>query len=113
MLILRSLIFNVAFYASTIVQMLLWWPFYFSAPRRVAWFVPKVWSGSSLWLHEKLVGVKIEISGLENLPQGAFILAPKHQTFWDTIAFYPYLDDPLYILKRELMWVPLFGWYMA
>jgi 1-acyl-sn-glycerol-3-phosphate acyltransferase len=113
MLVIRSLAFNVAFYASTIVQMLLWWPFYFVAPRRLAWFVPKFWARSSMWLHEKLAGTKVEVTGLENLPEGSFILAPKHQSFWDTIAFYPHLDDPLYILKRELMWIPLFGWYMA
>jgi 1-acyl-sn-glycerol-3-phosphate acyltransferase len=49
---------------------------------------------------------------MENLPEGSFILAPKHQSFWDTIAFFPYLDDPIYILKRDLQWIPFFGWYV-
>src|SRR5690606_33347169 len=113
MLVLRSLTFNFAFYASLIVQMILWSPFYFLAPRRQAWFVPRFWSMSSLKLMEWIAGTKTRVEGLENLPEGPFILAPKHQSFWDTIAFFPYLRDPVYILKRELTWIPFFGWYLA
>ena len=112
MLILRSLAFNVAFYVSLIVQMVVWTPYYFLAPRLKAWFVPKFWASTSLWLQEKIAGTKSEISGLENLPQGSYILAPKHQSFWDTIAFLPHIPDALYILKRELTWIPFFGWYI-
>jgi len=113
MLVLRSLAFNVVFYASLIVQMIFWSPMYFLSPRLKAWFVPKFWARTCLWLQEKIAGTKSEITGIENLPEGSFILAPKHQSFWDAIAFFPYLRDPLYILKRELMWIPLFGWYVA
>jgi 1-acyl-sn-glycerol-3-phosphate acyltransferase len=112
MLYIRSLAFNLAFYTSLIVQMFLWSPLFFATPRYKAWFVPKFWARSSLWLYEKLAATKSDISGIENLPEGSFILAPKHQSFWDTIAFFPYLDDPLYILKRELTWIPFFGWYI-
>ncbi|WP_395449859.1 lysophospholipid acyltransferase family protein [Aminobacter sp. UC22_36] len=113
MLQIRSLAFNFAFYVSLIVQMILWTPYYFLSPRHRAWLVPKFWARSSLWLQEKIAGTKSEITGQENLPEGSFILAPKHQSFWDAIAFFPYLRDPLYILKRELMWIPFFGWYIA
>jgi len=113
MLFLRSLAFNIAFYANLIVQMIFWTPIYFLLPRRKAWFIPKFWAASSLWLHRVLAGARAEISGLENLPQGSYIIAPKHQSFWDTISFLPWIPDALYILKRELMWIPLFGWYVA
>ncbi|HEV7254224.1 MAG TPA: 1-acyl-sn-glycerol-3-phosphate acyltransferase [Mesorhizobium sp.] len=113
MLALRSLLFNAVFYVNLIVQMLVWTPIFFLLPRRKAWFVPKFWARSCFWLHEKLVGAKRVIEGRENLPQGSFILAPKHQSFWDAIAFFPELDDPLYILKRELTWIPFFGWYIG
>ncbi|WP_163265651.1 lysophospholipid acyltransferase family protein [Chelativorans alearense] len=113
MLIVRSLAFNVAFYLNLIVQMIVWTPLYFLLPRKKAWFVPKVWAASSLWLHKVLAGAHAEFLGLENLPDGPCIVAPKHQSFWDTIAFLPYIPDALYILKRELMWIPLFGWYVA
>ena len=112
MLQIRSLAFNFVFYASLIVQMILWSPFYFLSPRRRAWFVPKFWARTSLWLYDKIAGTRSEITGQENLPEGAFILAPKHQSFWDVLAFFPYLADPLYILKRELTWIPFFGWYV-
>lgn len=112
MLQLRSLAFNAAFYASLIFQMFFWAPFYFLAPRHRAWLVPRFWSRSSMWLYEKIAHTRSEITGQENLPEGSFILAPKHQSFWDTIAFFPYLKDPIYILKRELMWIPFFGWYL-
>ncbi|TYR34945.1 1-acyl-sn-glycerol-3-phosphate acyltransferase [Mesorhizobium microcysteis] len=113
MLVVRSLAFNVAFYLALIVQMLFWTPYYFLAPRHAAWFVPKFWARSSLKLQEWIAGTKSHIEGMENLPDGPFILAPKHQSFWDTIAFFPYLRDPVYILKRELMWIPFFGWYVG
>lgn len=113
MIFLRSLLFNLAFYVNIIVQMVVWTPYYFLAPRNKAWFVPKFWARSNHWLFEKIVGTRYEVSGLENLPHEACIVAPKHQSFWDTYAFLPYVPDPIYILKRELMWIPLFGWYVA
>lgn len=112
MIAFRSLLFNAAFYLSTLAQMIVFTPVYFLLPRRRAWFVPKFWARSNLWLHEKLVGVKIEISGREHLPQGSYIVAPKHQSAFDTYAFLPDIPDALYILKRELTWIPLFGWYV-
>ncbi len=113
MLILRSLAFNFAFYANTIVQMILWTPYYFLAPRPKAWFIPKFWARSNIWLLGAIAGTKSRYEGLENLPDGPFILAPKHQSTWDTLALFPFLKDPVYILKRELMWIPLFGWYVG
>ena len=112
MLLLRSLAFNVVFYASLVVQMIFWAPFYFVAPRLTAWFVPKFWARTSLALQDAITGSRHEITGLENLPAGSFILAPKHQSFWDVLAFFPLIDDPLFILKRELQWIPFFGWYV-
>jgi len=112
MLTLRSLVFNIVFYLNLTGQMVVWSPYYFLSPRRHAWLVPKFWARSSMWLMEWIAGTKSEISGQENLPAGSFILAPKHQSFWDTFAFLPSLHDPLFILKRELTWIPFFGWYI-
>lgn len=113
MIFLRSLLFNALFYVSLIAQMILWSPYYFLAPRRQAWIVPKFWARSSLWLMRLVVGARLEIAGLDNLPDGPCILAPKHQSFLDTFAFVPYIPDAVYIVKRELTWIPLFGWYLA
>ena len=82
MVILRSLAFNTIFYANLIVQMILWTPYYFLSPRHRAWFVPKFWARTCVWLHETIAGARAEIEGVENLPAGSFILAPKfHVTF--------------------------------
>lgn len=113
MLVLRSLAFNTLFYANLIIRMLVLTPVYFLTPRKKAWWVPKNWALSNHWLLEKVVGTRYEIDGLENLPEGSYIVAPKHQSFWDAYAFVPFIPDSLYILKRELMWIPFFGWYVA
>ncbi len=111
MIALRSVLFNTIFYANLILRMIVLSPYYFLAPRQKAYRIPKNWALSNHWLMEKIVGTSFEIEGMENLPDGSYILAPKHQSFWDTYALLPWLKDPVYILKRELMWIPLFGWY--
>ncbi len=108
---LRSIFFNTVFYANLILRMIVLSPVYFLMPRKKAFSIPKNWALSCHWLMERIVGTTFEIVGLENIPKGGYILAPKHQSFWDTFALLPWLDDPVYILKRELMWIPLFGWY--
>lgn len=113
MIAIRSVIFNTLFYLSLIAQMIIFTPFYFLLPRKQAYAVPKFWARSNLWLMRVICGTRFELEGVENLPKGGFIFSPKHQSFWDTFAFIPYIDDPLYILKRELLWIPLFGWYVA
>ncbi|KAA3516935.1 1-acyl-sn-glycerol-3-phosphate acyltransferase [Agrobacterium vitis] len=113
MLALRSHVFNVLFYACLILWMVLAAPIYFILPRKIAYSVPKTWARFSHWLMKTVVGTTFEIEGLENIPDSGYILAPKHQSFWDTYALLPWLDDPVYILKRELMWIPFFGWYAA
>lgn len=113
MIALRSVLFNIAFYANLILRMIVLSPIYFLLPRKKAFFVPKDWARSNHWLMEKIVGTTFTVEGLENIPEGGYILAPKHQSFWDTYALLPWLDDPVYILKRELMWIPVFGWYVA
>jgi 1-acyl-sn-glycerol-3-phosphate acyltransferase len=111
MLRLRSVLFNVLFYLNLIIRMIVLTPIYFILPRRLAYVVPKRWAASNHWLMRTIVGTTFEIEGLENIPETGCIFAPKHQSFWDTYALLPWLADPVYILKRELLWIPLFGWY--
>ena len=113
MLLLRSVLFNTAFYTNLIVRMIVLSPIYFLLPRKKAFGIPKAWAASNNLLMAKIVGATFEIEGMENIPEGGCIFAPKHQSAWDTFALLPYQRDPVYILKRELMWIPLFGWYVA
>ncbi|MBP1876533.1 1-acyl-sn-glycerol-3-phosphate acyltransferase [Ensifer adhaerens] len=112
MIVLRSVLFNLVFYVNLILQMIVFTPAYFLVSRKTAWFVPKNWARSNHWLFEKMVGTTFEIEGLENIPKSGYIFAPKHQSFWDVYALLPWLNDPFFILKRELTWIPLFGWYI-
>ena len=113
MIILRSVLFNALFYANLVLQMIVMTPAYFLLPRRKAYWVAKTWARSCHWLFAKVVGTTFEIEGLENVPKGVgYIFAPKHQSFWDAYAPLAWVEDPFYILKRELTWIPLFGWYL-
>jgi 1-acyl-sn-glycerol-3-phosphate acyltransferase len=54
----------------------------------------------------------VEYRGLEKIPQGPLIVASKHQSMWETFALLQFFEQPLFIVKRELMWIPFFGWYL-
>lgn len=108
-LLVRSLLFNVLFYVNIIVRMTVALPTIL-LPRRFLLGVLRRYSRSSLWLLRVTCGVTVEWRGREKIPEGACIVACKHQSFWETFALFEVLRDPTYVLKRELMWLPLFGW---
>jgi 1-acyl-sn-glycerol-3-phosphate acyltransferase len=112
MLFLRSTLFQVLFYVSTFVLMVIFSPV-LVLPRRWGWWVVPFWSQFNLVLLRLVVGLKVEIRGRENIPEGGYIVASKHQSAWETFALIPEFRDPTYILKRELRWIPIFGWYTA
>ena len=64
-----------------------------------------------LWLLKVIAGTKLEVRGLEKLPEGACLVAAKHQSAWETFALIPLFRDPAYLMKRELFWIPLHGWF--
>jgi 1-acyl-sn-glycerol-3-phosphate acyltransferase len=110
MLVFRSLLFNIAFYINIVVWMIVLLPT-FLLPRRMFMRSVQAWAKSSLWLMRVLAGTAVEYRGLERIPAGGFIVASKHQSLWETFALLPVFDDPTFILKRELRWIPMFGWY--
>jgi 1-acyl-sn-glycerol-3-phosphate acyltransferase len=110
MLALRSFVFNAAFYANLVAWMIVFIPC-FLIPRKAFLRVAQAWARSSLWLLRVIVGTDVEVRGRENILPGGLIVASKHQSLWETFALLTLFDDPAFILKRELMWIPLFGWY--
>lgn len=113
MLLFRSLLFTVLFYLSNAFQMIFWTPVFFIVPLKDAWKIAKLWGYSHLWLQNKICGTRFEFRGVENLDQNANqLIASKHQSAWETYTMILFFKDPSYILKRELMFLPLFGWYM-
>lgn len=107
---LRSLAFNIAFFASTIAMVLAWLPF---LPGHRRHFVRGMdrWNRMVNWLLRHIAGIRYEVRGREHLPPGACIVAAKHQSAWDTMVFHTLLDDPALVLKRELLRIPIYGWY--
>ncbi len=108
----RSLIFNVVFVLNNIVWFVLALPGLL-LPRKT--FFLKIlhpWCWSNLTLHGLICGVRMEFRGRENIPAGGCMVAAKHQSAWETLALAASFPEPRYILKRELMWVPLFGFYL-
>jgi 1-acyl-sn-glycerol-3-phosphate acyltransferase len=79
-------------------------------PRRFLWALVRSYARVSLWLLRVICGVRVEWRGLNNIPPGAVLVASKHQSLWETFALLLVLDEPVYIVKRELIWLPLFGW---
>jgi 1-acyl-sn-glycerol-3-phosphate acyltransferase len=71
----------------------------------------KWWGRSNLFLLRVICGVNADFRGLARIPKGPLIVAAKHQSTWDTFALLWMFDDPAFILKRELQWIPLFGWF--
>lgn len=76
----------------------------------VSWAMAKFWCRSNLVYLRWLTGVKTRVSGAENIPAGGCIIAAKHQSDWDVFAIFPYTGRPAYIVKKELMRIPFFGW---
>ncbi|NYZ15209.1 1-acyl-sn-glycerol-3-phosphate acyltransferase [Azospirillum sp. RWY-5-1] len=110
MIALRSLLFNIAFYGWTTIACfgLLWM---LLLPRRrmiavVRWYLDTVG-----WLERVILGLDYEVRGRENLPAGACIVAAKHQSAWETMKLHALFGDPAIVLKRELTWIPIWGWY--
>ena len=106
----RSALFNLAFYAWTAICLLAAVPS-LALPRGVVvWFMER-WSAGVQWLMRWMVGIRLEISGREHLPRGGCIVASKHQSAFDTLVFHTAVDDPAMVMKRELTWLPLYGWF--
>jgi 1-acyl-sn-glycerol-3-phosphate acyltransferase len=106
----RSLLFNILFYVTTTLFVVLGSPLFF-APRRWAMAALAVHGRFELWLLKVVCGIKLEVRGREKLPHGACLVAAKHQSAWETFGLIPLFRDPALLMKRELFWIPFHGWF--
>ena len=107
----RSAVFNIAFYINLIVLMILGLPIMMFGYHGVL-FMARLWGSTSVWLLEKICNLKVEYRGLENIPKQGYILAAKHQSFLETFALLAQTPEFAIILKRQLVYIPLFGLYL-
>jgi len=109
MIIVRSVLFNVLFYLNLVLLLLVEMVALLMS-RSAVIAVARFWAHSSLWLLRVICGITVDWKGIEKIPPGAIIVGAKHQSFWETFALLTLFRNPTFIVKRELMWIPLFGW---
>ncbi len=107
----RALVFNIVFYLNLLAHMLVAIPL-FLFPKRYLRALINAWCRASLWWMKVIVGTDYEVRGREKIPAGPIIVAAKHQSIWETFALLPMFTNPTIVLKRELTWIPLFGWFL-
>lgn len=112
MLILRNLLFNLVFFTfSFLASLFLIWSILLPQKWTIK-IIRNCYFGGVLLIERYILGLDYRIEGWENVPtQGPFILAAKHQSAYETLKL-PYIfEDVAIVLKRELTWLPLWGWY--
>jgi 1-acyl-sn-glycerol-3-phosphate acyltransferase len=112
MIVIRSTIFNIALVLVTLVLGILGLPLVLG-PRRWICGLRDFWIRLVLWLLKVTVGLSHRVEGLEYLPKGAFMVASKHQSAWETLALHTIFQDPSIVLKQELLKLPVLGFYIS
>ncbi|TDR89068.1 lysophospholipid acyltransferase family protein [Enterovirga rhinocerotis] len=109
MVALRSHLFNLLFYLNLVLWLI---PAIatFAMPRKAIIRYAQTWGRFNLWLLRVIVGTRVEFRNLDRIPPGGLLVAAKHQSFLETFTLLFCVDDPTFILKRELQWIPVFGW---
>ena len=107
---IASLLFSLCFYIITALYVIIGSPLLLG-PRSWAMAGLRAHARTCLWLLRVIVGLRYEIRGKENLPQGAFLVAGKHQAPWETFALIPVFKDPATVQKAELFLIPFHGWF--
>jgi 1-acyl-sn-glycerol-3-phosphate acyltransferase len=72
-----------------------------------------LWARMVIWLARVIVGIRYEVQGLENLPKEPCVVLSKHQSAWETIAFQLIFPPLSFVLKKNLLYIPFFGWGLA
>ncbi len=107
---LRSLALNVAFFGWTFFLCfgLLW---FLLLPKRMLFYGIRFWQNHLSWIERNIGGIRYQVIGLEHIPEGACIIAAKHQSAWETCKLHLMFYDPAIVLKEELLRLPVWGWY--
>lgn len=108
--VVRSYVFTLFLVLLTGVMGILCLPAVLMGPE-VSRAVIKVWSHAVLGALNVVCGVSHRIEGADRLPKGAAIVAANHQSMWETIALYAILDRPVMVFKKELLKIPVYGWW--
>jgi 1-acyl-sn-glycerol-3-phosphate acyltransferase len=112
MMIIRSLAFVALFYLWSAVLAILMLPLLL-LPRRWMLGAFRFWALGVIWMLGLVCGIRVELRGREHLPKGRALIAAKHQCMFDIFAQFVWLPDHCFVMRKELMVIPFFGWYAA
>lgn len=112
MTVLRSSLFTLALFVITPPYAILALAT-FPLPRLVRYRVISGWSRLILLLSRAILGIDWKVEGKEHLPSRPSVILSKHQSAWETLAFQKIFPPQVHVLKRELLWIPFFGWGLA
>jgi 1-acyl-sn-glycerol-3-phosphate acyltransferase len=109
-LAVRSLAFVALFYIWSVLWVLLILPLML-APKR--WMIASwiIWARVIMLLLRVVCDIRVELRGREHMPTGRALIAAKHQCMFDVFAQFAWLPYSCFVTKKELMWIPFFGWY--
>jgi 1-acyl-sn-glycerol-3-phosphate acyltransferase len=82
----------------------------FWAPYRSQFAIARTWARIQFWLLQKVCGLTFTVEGRERIPAGNHIVMSNHTSAWETIAQFLIFPPQVWVLKRELLWIPLIGW---
>ena len=82
----------------------------FWSPYRTQFGIARIWARLQFWLLEKVCGLSFTVEGRERIPAGNHIVMSNHTSAWETIAQFLIFPPQVWVLKRELLWIPLIGW---
>jgi 1-acyl-sn-glycerol-3-phosphate acyltransferase len=112
MSVLRSSLFALALFVITPPYALLALAT-FPLPRMARYRIISAWSRLVLLLSRVVLGIDWKVEGEEHLPSRPSVILSKHQSAWETLAFQHIFPPQVHVLKRELLWIPFFGWGLA
>ncbi len=112
MLTLRGVLFTLVMYGAAVVGstavLLLFW-----APHSARWWVAVAWAKTCLWAGRWICGLDVQTEGAENIPEEPCVYYIKHTTALETYWQIAALPPAVWVLKRELLWLPVFGWALG
>ncbi len=109
MIRLRAILYGIWLYGLTAVLSIVFLPLLL-APRNALRAGIRGWSWLAMFGLRWIGGVRVELRGQHLLPTGAFLVASKHQSMFDIVPPFAVMPDPIFVMKKELMGIPLFGW---
>lgn len=112
MIYLRSTLFFIVYAITAVLFSLLGillWPL----PFKWRYAVVSQWAKTNIWLLAKICDVHLDVEGMEHIGSEPAVIICKHQSAWETLALQAVFPPQVWVLKRELLWIPFFGWGLA